>query len=144
MPSWCNNSLTVSGNKLDLKKFYDENFEDNCLKLYKSVPLPKEISDDPYENWGTNQEIVEDNFCGYLNLQCYEIGASFDTAWSPPLPWLNIVCGMYPTLQFKLLYGEEGMDFSGKVLCENGDVVEYEEGCYGEYYGASSESEDED
>lgn len=149
MPNWCNNDLTISGNKLDLKKFYDENFEDDCLKFYKSVPLPKdEDSEDPDdtfendENWGTKWDIDKDDFDGYLDLESCEIGANFNTAWTPPLQWLNTVCELYPTLQFKLLYGEMGMDFAGRVLCENGDMVENEEGTYDEYYGGDSEDED--
>jgi hypothetical protein len=40
MPNWCDNSLSIDGDEELLKKFYDENRdEDEELSFNKSVPL---------------------------------------------------------------------------------------------------------
>lgn len=39
----------------------------------------------------------------------------FETAWSPPLPWLRAVAGQEPQLRFALRYAEPGNDFAGEV-----------------------------
>ena len=38
-----------------------------------------------------------------------------DTAWAPPLRWLERVSTQYRGLRFELEYGEMGVDLAGKV-----------------------------
>lgn len=51
----------------------------------------------------------------------------FDTAWSPPIPWLTKVAEMEPELEFELQYGEPGGDFAGRVRYVGGVCIEDEE-----------------
>ena len=138
MPNWCNNYLQIEGDYTELKKFYDENFDDDeGLQFCKSVPMPKEEEDNWYnwncENWGTKWEI--DDCIFELEENDTLIAVNFQTAWAPPEAWLRTVCGLYPKLSFELRFAECGMDFSGYVQCEVGEVVHEENGENGDFYG---------
>lgn len=50
----------------------------------------------------------------------------FDTAWSPPTPWLERVVAEHPTLSFELRYGEPGNDFAGIATGNGGSYSERE------------------
>lgn len=47
----------------------------------------------------------------------------FDTAWSPPLPFLEKVAKDWPTLTFKVEYEEAGMGFCGEAIYEDGEMT---------------------
>jgi hypothetical protein len=51
----------------------------------------------------------------------------FDTAWSPPVPWLITVAEMEPELEFELHFGEPGNNFAGRVHFAGGVCVLEEE-----------------
>ena len=148
MPNWCENSLTVSGEFQELRKFKQENTytEDGevTLSFNLMVTLPQEEEDNWYdwqiENWGTKWDlrncIIEDD----ENILSFD----FDTAWGPPEKWLENVSVFYPNLEFKLLYAEPGMSFSGKTVVENGILLVQEHGDYGEYHGEIDWTESED
>jgi hypothetical protein len=51
----------------------------------------------------------------------------FNTAWSPPIPVIEEMGKMFPNLEFQLDYFEQGMDFNGHMIIENGECV-YNEG----------------
>lgn len=53
----------------------------------------------------------------------------FQTAWSPPEPWLIKVAQDWPDLRFTLFYYEPGQFFAGEVYAEGGEIVScyYEE-----------------
>jgi hypothetical protein len=93
------------------------------------VPIPPEILSAGYEqaayewelkNWGCkwgacNAEEVEE--CeGHFTY-------FFDTAWSPPIPFLSKLAPEWPTLIFLLDYEEMGMGFKG-ITKVAGDAVE--------------------
>jgi len=72
------------------------------------------------ENWGTKwdveAELVDESEI-YLRYE-------FDSAWSPPIDWLEEVAKQFPKLHFKLKYEEEGMGFMGIAIGENGEVID--------------------
>lgn len=49
---------------------------------------------------------------------------TFETAWSPPLEWLEAVASQYPTLRFCLRYSEPGMGIQGVAEGEAGRVTD--------------------
>lgn len=51
-----------------------------------------------------------------------EIIFDFDSAWSPPIEWLEKVCKQFPELDFKLKYEESGMGFMGIAVGSQGDL----------------------
>lgn len=44
----------------------------------------------------------------------------FDTAWSPPVNWLENISKKYKNLKIKLSFIEEGCDFAGHITYDNG------------------------
>lgn len=48
---------------------------------------------------------------------------TFETAWSPPVPWTEHVAGKYQHLKFELRFSEGGCNFSGVEKFRNGVVV---------------------
>lgn len=134
MPNWCDNKLSIDGDEELLKKFYNENRDDdNELSFDKSVPLYDD--DDGDDNmkritrWGTKWDAHE--------VCTNEMGEyEFDTAWSPPEQWFIAIVEKYPELSFELLYSEPGMGFSGVIKGEDGEIYMKLHGAAGEYYGS--------
>lgn len=128
MPNWCNNTLTVSGNAKDIKKFKKKaeaviDGKKQVLALGSFVPDKggENWYDWRIENWGTKWELNE--------VELYEDTAetavyAFDTAWSPPTEWLYKVAEQYPSLTFRLKYREDGMCFMGVTELRGTEVLE--------------------
>ncbi len=147
MPNWCNNTLYIhADNKEDmkeLKNLLDETLEiskdNNCAVglLNAIVSMPEELENtkkgsngDEYNwydwrvsNWGTKwdvecfETIMEED---YMEFQ-------FDSAWGPPVTWLEIVAKLFPKLKFTLKYDEPGMGFMG-VASGRGEIINEEVG----------------
>lgn len=102
----------------------------SLLCFHKSCPVPKSILKRTYDragydwqtsNWGTKwgasePEVVEDYAAGFVRY-------TFRTAWSPPEGWLRAAAKKYPSLNFRLEYSEEGMEFSGALELEGKKVL---------------------
>ena len=71
------------------------------------------------DNWGTKWDAGESETNHDTEN---ELHVSFDTAWSPPTPWLQKVTEKYKLLKFTLEYTEEGMGFEGKTFARNGEM----------------------
>lgn len=69
-------------------------------------------------NWGTKWNAND--------AQCNDDGDCvwyrFETAWAPPIQWLEKASKKFPKLNFKLKYEEEGMGFMGCAKAEGGMV----------------------
>ena len=149
MPNWCSNTLTISGDAKQIKEFKTiskdgKGQEKTDLSFNKTVPIPDMIdpskdvsmSDKPnkmlkklfgadnwydwhIKNWGTkgdasNAELTmdDDEYLEYI----------FETAWSPPVEWLEKVSKKFPKLEFRMKYEEEGMGFIGIAKGSNGNI----------------------
>jgi hypothetical protein len=134
MPNWCNNKLTVFGPDEVVKRFretaignspwHTEEEKKSVLNFHSLMPVPPNVlaawyGEVGYEwdcNWGAcNAEEVEE-WEGHLTY-------FFDTAWSPPIPFLSKLAPMWPMLTFLLDYEEMGMGFKG-ISKVQGDAVE--------------------
>jgi hypothetical protein len=142
MPNWCNNSLYVKGNELDIEKFYEENLIANQneirntdLELDFSKVVPEPVFDNPkeqdeydgggwyewrIENWGTKWQ--PDTIYYDYKKGDKSITIEFDTAWSPPITWLEKAISKYPNLYFNMSYHEDGMSFRGEAESINGFI----------------------
>jgi len=69
------------------------------------------------EYWGTKWDIdpKEVSSSEESDGGMYE----FNTAWSPPMPWLKHIAPMFPDLKFKLSYTEESNGFCGIYEVQN-------------------------
>jgi hypothetical protein len=133
MPNWCENKLTVSGDKKEIKKFkLLAKGKDSDLILNNFVPLPKNIKEKEgawyewqIENWGTKWDINAKLTYNDENYLEYE----FDSAWSPPSEWIKQVGQKYKKLDFRLKYDEPGVGFMGMTKSTKGkftdDLINY-------------------
>jgi hypothetical protein len=119
MPNWCENSLSVIGEKEEIKRFYEKGLEISPYKnqgqwsLFPYYPYPGEWDYDwCCENWGTKWDIDFEDY-GIAEIEGDAFSACFETAWAPPVEWLKKVQGDYPELKFRLEYSEDGMEFRG-------------------------------
>jgi hypothetical protein len=74
-------------------------------------------------NWGTKWDACESDW----DLDDRELTIHFQTAWAPPIGWLENVSAQFPELVFKMTFQEEGMGFCGRADGADG-IVEWEEG----------------
>ena len=125
MPNWCWNSLNVSGDEKQLKEFVEKsttNLEENDEFSFEGT-LPRGDRKDWYdwsvENWGTKWDAyeshIDNNDINYFSL-------SFDTAWAPPIAWINNIMQDFPDLCFELEYEETGCAFGGRLLAQHDEV----------------------
>ena len=111
MPNSCWNTITIIGHKEDLKeiKAHKLSFEYFC-------PPPDMLTDmEKYhwrvENWGTKWdayeiEITEET--AYMeDTREYIVEATFTTAWSPPIPFVESLLELYPRCWIKLTWKTE-------------------------------------
>ena len=131
MPNWCNNTLYIRAEEeedmKELKDLLDKTLEfskdNNCATnlLSAIIPMPKELeetkspSDKPnwYDwccnNWGTKWDVD----CYETQMEDDYMEFGFDSAWGPPVAWLEQVAKLFPKLKFSLKYDEPGGGFMG-------------------------------
>jgi hypothetical protein len=135
MPNWCSNKLTVSGPDEDVRSFvtkavghspWSETPEKveaaqsaQALNFHSLVPIPDDVLAAGYEvagyqwelaNWGSKWGACESAIVSDWDGT---VGYAFDTAWSPPLQFLERVAKHWPSLTFILEYEEGGEGFKG-------------------------------
>ena len=111
-------------------------YDSNCLKeAAEKYPewfgrFPDLLSgyDWEHKNWGVK--------CGasdaYISDQgrtgdCYSVFYDFNTAWGPPITFMDKLAALYPDLMFSLSYSEEGMNFAGDIEWRGGVCTEHNE-----------------
>jgi hypothetical protein len=67
------------------------------------------------------------SWCGVRQLDEHTLVFKFDTAWSPPTPWLQFASSMEPELEFSLASAEVGSGYAGRMKLVNGVEVESED-----------------
>lgn len=84
-------------------------------------------------HWGTKWQPEKFQGDG-VEVSCGRLGAVptsngvaavrviFHTAWSPPIPVLQIMSMKFPTLEFDLRYFEWDMGFKGLIVCSRGEI----------------------
>lgn len=154
MPNWCENQLTITGPHAMVAEWvqamqgvpvhWPDSFDDPDsptvfpLCFHRGVPVPPDIVQKGFSptgyhwcsrHWGTKWEpngpddvpLVSVNHDG--SATAFYL---FDTAWSPPIAWLNTVALQWPALSFSLLYGEPGVQAYGEYLWLDGQCVQEE------------------
>jgi hypothetical protein len=128
MANWCDNTLTVKPKNImdDIIKKYvrkDKKSEDNFFDFEKIIPIDarrrnENCHDECIVKWGTKWRPD--------NIICYSDRMVFATAWTPPIPIVKKLAGLYPSAQFTLEYCEPEMEIRGvySVRMENGQIIE--------------------
>lgn len=149
MPNYCENTLHIEGTEEEMNTFIKENAgqdetgESVSFTFSASMPIPEAEENNWYEwsveNWGTkwDAEIYSEWDC---ELGIYQI--SFNTAWCPPIEYIENVSKLYPNLTFSLYYVEHGEQFCGEVVAHNG-LININETDYENVYGVFCEECDD-
>ena len=141
MPNWCNNKLTIIGDKNELKQVQSLLFtEDEAFSFECAVPPPsnlyrENIGSEKREelnklgipnwydwncsNWGTKWDACN---VYHMEITDTQIEVFFDTAWSPPEQWFYGLCNKIESkdIHIEMLYEEWGMWFAGSYVREKG------------------------
>ena len=143
MPNWCANRLRISGPTEDLVRFQKEAVgfspwhpsepadEPAALNFHSLVPIPPDVlaagygtsgCDWEWQYWGCKWGAVH-----VTMVDEWEGGAlyEFDTAWSPPLPFLKLVSKAWPTLVFVMDYEEPLDGFKGLAQAKAGVLKDF-------------------
>ena len=145
MPNWCNNYIKISGDEStirtltsvikSLKSSDDNGPSDDVFKSL--IGLPQHMSDGDYkEKWydtniewfGTKWDISYEEHSFTFSKD--EITLSCETAWSPPIPFLENLCKMYKVNAY-LFYSEGGVGFAGETTFNwvDGELEVYDDEC---------------
>ena len=174
MPNWCWNYLEVHGDEKQLQEFVEKS--ENCpegseFTFNGTHPMPEDLDitcgtqtqeekeqamlnkakygcSTWYEwcckEWGTKWDACEAHI-DHNDINYFAV--SFETAWSPPIAWIDNIIQDFPNLQFTLEYEEPGMGFGGRLLAQHNktwdndhwDLDQASECCEGEVYNTDDE-----
>ena len=130
MPNWCLNKLTVLGPELEVDAFRKravghspwprfQDGENNLLNLHSLVPIPPEVLAAGYDSVGANWEREHWGcVCGAFETAIVDeweglVVYEFQTAWMPPIQFLENIAKQFPDLTFLLDYNEPDAGFKG-------------------------------
>lgn len=113
-----------------------EAIHDYCFNAL--VPVPQDVLDAGFQSAGYEWSVVNWGTKWDASITAYDDGGSkityvFDTAWSPPIPFLHTVSAKWPDLTFTLTYEEGGSAFAGEMIFRGGDAV-YESSVDADFY----------
>ena len=144
MPNWCNNNITINGDEGTIRtltavlKSLKTDDEEQSSDVFKSlIGLPQHMSDGDYkEKWydtniewfGTKWDISYEE--SSFTFTKDEISFFCETAWSPPIPFLQHLCEMYKVNAY-LFYSEGGVGFAGQTEFNwvQGELEVYDQEC---------------
>ena len=145
MPNWCWNHLEVHGDEIQLREFVEKS--ENCpegseFTFNGTHPMPEDLNitkgtqtqdekeqamlnkaryghtdwyDWRCEEWGTKWDACEANI-DHNDIDYFAV--SFETAWNPPIAWIENIIQDFPDLCFTLEYEEPGMCFGGRLSAQ--------------------------
>lgn len=139
MPDYSENKLTISGPNEDVEAFIQGNTGTSeeadfiALDFRKAAPEDEErLSGEEYDwyyaNWGTKWNAIPRKLAtgdlysdgetltdvtDFWDIQEMEAVLKFDTAWTPPIAWLEKAAEKHPNLYFILEYTHEADAFQG-------------------------------
>jgi hypothetical protein len=170
MPNWCWNHLEVTGDEIQLREFVEKSTidieRDDEFSFNGTHPMHEDLNitkgtqtqdekeqamlnkakyghtdwyDWRCEEWGTKWDACEPNI-QHNNIDYFAV--SFETAWSPPIAWIDNIMQDFPDLCFTLEYEEPGMCFGGRLSAQyevmwddnNWDIDQASDCCEAEVY----------
>lgn len=154
MPNHCDNKLTLVGPDADVDKWVSvAEKHPSVLSFSEHVPLTEDSVHGEHQAWGVKwgaygEKLVENSLIsGGRRQATYH----FQTAWGPPLKFLETTSRKYPHIIFLLSFGEE-YPTRGRFIIRAGEVTEIanQDGCpdYGavesEHYAGDPKLDPED
>ena len=141
MPNWCMNEITITGdsNEIDTLLMNAEGpDETKAFSMEALVPCPN--NENWYEwninNWGTKWDFVisKNDLIVIKEPNTTKVLFNVDTAWSPPLAFWQKVSKLYPFIDIKVYYEEEGIGFIGMAKFKQGKMRNKERRLTAEVY----------
>ena len=136
MPNWCSNYIKIFGDSRTISIISDackrcEGVEDRIFR--NLIDIPPHMTKDEYENswydtnvtWFGTKWDVDYASCGF-DFSENEIIMHPETAWSPPIPFLENLVKQYKGIEAYIFYSEPGVGFSGEAKIyrdEDGNVI---------------------
>lgn len=126
MPNWCACTLTLTGSNDALQQFkssmekINEHGKYVPFSLNQTLPRPAshpDLIEWSVENWGTKWDV--DNPEVITTPSSIQI--FFNTAWSPPIEWLQNVISKFPGLNATLAFCEIGAGYYGQTTIIEGN-----------------------
>lgn len=155
MPNWCQNSLIISGPEESIQKIYDTKLDFQSIiprpaelddssngNIYDKTPerlaAIEMIAESNYkkygavdwyywnvDNWGTKWEVQADIDI-ILDGNNSQLTATFDSAWSPPIPIIHALYSKFSIESIKFDWIEPGCASAGTIIYRNGKCDEHE------------------
>lgn len=143
MPNWCDNLIIVTGrmNRIfELVGWIDDG-SGNCMDFNRIAPIPLGVMEKDgsfgemarhwlMENWGPTREIES---CQYLFFED-KMEITFPSAWGPATGITKAMARKFPDLRFQHQYQEGWNNFSGVLICEEGQLLKKVGGDFLEYF----------
>lgn len=107
------------------KKYYNDNITNTLLVMNRKLS----------RNIEPVVPVIQELFSYYIYTY------NFDTAWSPPIPWLQKVSLLYKNIKFNLEYSIEGFDNGGNIIIKNGNILSSDEWLVSEKIFLENESD---
>jgi hypothetical protein len=137
MPNWCENDVSIGGNKTDMEKFLaayceeDQNCRGQYRLLYNKIsPMGEYEADETgfatieaqRDAWGCKWEMSDYALClspnNWDGKECMYLDGSFDTAWGPPYKIYDKIVELIEENEWNIeidewFYKEPGMQIAG-------------------------------
>jgi hypothetical protein len=124
MPNYCSNSITIRGEEAQLAQLAEQLQSDETTIMERLVPTPDELIENSgwyqwcLDNWGTKWDMIE--LAGDYDLDF--ISLSYETAWSPNIPFWTTISSRFPGLKMTHHYREDGVGFMGIAYYQAGNL----------------------
>ena len=108
----------------------DATENEKFLHELKVKALEEKYGYTDWYNWRVNKWGTKWDVCESAIHQQDEANfmVTFDSAWAPPLIWLERIVPQFPELKFQLAYSEPGMGFCGRATSNEDGTLSFEEG----------------
>lgn len=123
MPNWCNNSINIYGDEGTISTLTSvlKGLKSNDYVFQSLIGIPSHMSEADYKDkwydtniewFGTKWDISADEHAFTFGKE--EISFFCETAWSPPIQFLENLCKMYKVNAY-VFYSEGGIGFAGQT-----------------------------
>ena len=123
MPNWCNNSINIYGDEGTISTLTSvlKGLKSNDYVFQSLIGIPSHMSEADYKDkwydtniewFGTKWDISADEHAFTFGKE--EISFFCETAWSPPIQFLENLCKMYK-INAHIFYSEGGIGFAGQT-----------------------------
>ena len=136
MPNWCSNYIRINGDAktISIIKSACERCAEKDEPIFRNlIDIPSYMTNEQYEKdwydtnvgWFGTKWDVHYNSCGFV-YEDTEIVMCPETAWSPPIAFLENLVKQYKGIEAYIFYSEPGVGFSGETNIyrdEDGQVI---------------------